>query len=84
MEKNEITAQWARKTSQEVLGKKVNEQIDTCLSAIQIAVKKNELECSVSLYVENLTVKELEKRGFIIIKHSAMDQRDTDYITIKW
>jgi hypothetical protein len=84
MERDNITAEWARKTSQGILGKKVNMQIDNCLEAIEMAVTANKLSIDVSMYVEDLTIQDLQKRGFSVKKHSAMDQRETDYITIKW
>jgi len=59
-------------------------QIDNCLEAIEMAVKANKLSIDVSMYVEDLTIQDLQKRGFSVKKHSAMDQRETDYITIKW
>jgi len=81
---NEISAEWARKTAQSILGDKVKEQISRCLEAIVKAVKKNELSVSVSMYVEPLTRKDLESRGFKVETYKAIDQRDTDYITISW
>jgi hypothetical protein len=84
MERDNITAEWARKTSQGILGKKVNMQIDNCLEAIEMAVTANKLSIDVSMYVEDLTIQDLQKRGFSVKKHTAMDQRETDYITIKW
>jgi len=84
MDRDKITAEWARTTSQGILGKKVNMQIDNCLEAIEMAVTANKLSIDVSMYVEDLTIQDLQKRGFSVKKHTAMDQRETDYITIKW
>ena len=80
--KDKITAEWARKTSQEVLGVKIEGEVDNCLDAIVLAVNKNENGCSVDFYADKLTIKELEKRGFKASSHS--DQRDGSWTQIKW
>jgi len=82
MENNEITADWARKTAQSILGEKVRKELERCFSAIKIAVSNNQLSTTVSTYVDDLTKKELENRGFIVNKYS--DQRDGSYTTISW
>ena len=81
---NEITAEWARKLAQSVLGDKVKQQIATCLDAVVRAVKINKLSVDVGIYVEPLTRRDLEGRGFKVEVHKAMDQRESDYITISW
>ncbi len=80
--KEEITAEWARKTSESVLGEKINKQIETCLNAIERAVKANQLACSVGLYADGLVIKELNKRGFKV--EQSNDQREGSYLTISW
>jgi hypothetical protein len=80
--KEEITAEWARKTAQAILGEKVSKQIETCLNAIESAVKKNEMSCTVGIYADKLTIQELNKRGFTVKSHD--DQRDGSYIDISW
>ena len=81
---DEVTAEWARKTSQNILGEKVKKHIETCLMYIRSAVIRNDLSVDITIYVEELTLTELRKRGFTVTKHVAQDQREGDYITIKW
>ncbi len=82
MENNEITADWARKTAQSILGEKVRKEVDVCLNGIKKAVEQNKLSTTIAIYVDDLTKKELENRGFIVNKYS--DQRDGSYTTISW
>jgi hypothetical protein len=44
---------------------KKNNQINTCLNKIEVAVKANKMNCIVSIYAESLTMSELRKRGFV-------------------
>ena len=80
--KEEITADWARKTAESVLGEKINKQFEVCLDAIERAVKANQMACSVGIYADALVVKELNKRGFKV--EQSNDQRDGSYLTISW
>ena len=80
--REEITAEWARKTSETILGDKVVEQIKVCLNAIERAVKTNQMACSVGIYADALVVKDLNKRGFKV--EQSDDQRDGSYLTISW
>ena len=80
--KEEITAEWARKTAESILGEKVQKQIEVCLNAIQRAVKANQMACSVGIYADALVVKDLNKRGFKVEQSS--DQREGSYLTISW
>lgn len=80
--KEEITAEWARKTAESILGEKVQKQIEVCLDAIQRAVKANQMACSVGIYADALVVKDLNKRGFKVEQSS--DQREGSYLTISW
>jgi hypothetical protein len=80
--REEITAEWARKTSESVLGEKINKQLETCLDAISRAVKANQMACSVGIYADALVVKDLNKRGFKV--EQSNDQRDGSYLTISW
>lgn len=83
MNKNSpVTAEWARKESTSILGEKVRQQITTCESNIIIAVKKNEMSCSVNMYADKLTIAELVKRGFTCKQYD--DQRDGSYLNISW
>lgn len=77
-----ITADWARKTAESILGEKINKQIDICLTAIEEAVKRNEMGCSIGIYADAIVVKELNKRGFSVKQYN--DQRDGSYLTISW
>jgi len=83
MENNEITAEWARKTAQSILGEKIEKELNRCLEAVKEAVKLNNFNTSVSLYINDLTKKELENRGFTVNKYTG-DQRDGSYTTISW
>lgn len=78
----EITAEWARKTAKEVHGVKVKEQLEKCATNIKIAVSQNKTSTTVGIYGEELTIKELEGRGFIVKQHD--DQRDGTWLEIKW
>lgn len=80
--RQEITAEWARKTSESILGEKVKNQINICLNAIEDAVKKNKMNCSVGIYADGLVIKDLNRRGFSVKQHD--DQRDGSYLVISW
>lgn len=80
--KEGVTADWARKTAESVLGEKINKQIEVCLDAIERAVKANQMACSVGIYADTLVIKELNKRGFKVQQYN--DQRDGSYLTISW
>ncbi|TXG80036.1 MAG: hypothetical protein E6R13_08855 [Spirochaetes bacterium] len=80
--REEITAEWARKTSESILGEKVNKQIEACLNAIENSVKQNKMSCSVGIYADALVIKDLNKRGFSVKQYD--DQRDGSYLTISW
>ena len=80
--RQEITAEWARKTSESILGEKVHKQIEACLNAIENAVKQNKMSCSVGIYADALVIKELNRRGFSVKQYD--DQRDGSYLTISW
>jgi glutamine amidotransferase PdxT len=81
--KENVTAEWARKTAETILGEKINKQIEQCLEAIETSVKRNEFSCSVSCYPDDLTLKELNKRGFKT-KYMDGDWRDGGYLKISW
>jgi len=78
----EVTADWARKTAQTILGNKVKAQVISCLESIRNAVKRNEMYCGVDMYADAMTIKELQRRGFQVKQQS--DQRDGSYLTIQW
>lgn len=79
-----ITADWARQTSEEIFGKKVEEQINKCENAIKNAVASNKFSCTVGLLLEERAKKELERRGFRLIKHNSNHPMESDYYEIHW
>lgn len=83
MGNNEITADWARKTAQSILGEKLEKELNMCLESIKNSVKLNNFSTSVGTYINDLTKLELEKRGFKVTKYTG-DQRDGSYTTITW
>lgn len=82
MEKNNINAEWARKQATSILGEKVKKQIDTCLEAIEKAVANNQMNTSIGIYADALTLEDLRKRGFTVKEYD--DQRDGSYLSISW
>lgn len=84
MKTDHITAKWARETSQNVLSTKVEEQLRVCFIGIEAAVSRNDMYCHVGIYPHDLTIKELNTRGFTTKYHDAIDQRDGGYLEIKW
>jgi hypothetical protein len=83
MDKQNITAEWARKQATTILGEKINQEINICLNAIEQAVVKNQMSTSVGIYVHDLTLEDLRKRGFTVKKYDG-DQRDGSYTSISW
>ena len=84
MKENEVTAEWARKTSNSVLGDKIKKEISECEELIITAVHKNEMSCNVFMTLHTLTKKELVSRGFKVNHHEGENQRETSYTTIEW
>lgn len=82
MGKNNINAEWARKQATSILGEKVKKQIDTCLEAIEKAVANNQMNTSIDIYADALTLEDLRKRGFTVKQYD--DQRDGCYLSISW
>ena len=83
MDENLITAEWARKTCNEVLGTKVKDQVHNCLKQIELSVQSNKESCIVCINPESLTLKELKNRGFET--SYITDPRDgSGTLTIKW
>ncbi len=82
MEKNEITADWARKQVATILGIKVNQEVTKCLQEIEISVKNIQRDVSVNIFADDLTIKELEQRGFKV--KQIDDQKNGSYLTIYW
>ena len=80
--KENVTAEWARKTAEEILGEKQQKALLKCLEAIESAVSNNKMSCSVYYYVDEFVIKDLKKRGFSVEKFS--DPRDGSSISISW
>jgi hypothetical protein len=78
----QITAEWARKTTETQLGIQAKAELDYCLGEIKKAVGKNQM--SVNIYEDTSTTcdSELKKRGFKIEIHC--DPRDGNFMTISW
>lgn len=78
-----FTAQWARETSEAVLSKKVEAELEICEKKIKEAVSENKMTTTIySFYGQSKTVKELESRGFKVKQHD--NQRDGSSLTISW
>lgn len=84
MERDMITAEWARNKTNEVLGKKSMEQVNKCLDEIEIGANDGETSLDISFTPEEMTLKELKSRGFKVEVFPAHSQREPTYITIKW
>jgi hypothetical protein len=78
----EVTAKWAKVTSQKILGIKIEKELADCLQAIKNSVSRNESSVNIDIYANQLTKIELEKRGFKVTQHS--DQREGSYLNINW
>ena len=83
MDKDKITAKWAREKSQEILGIKVQAELDGILVRIAEAVSNNKMLIS-SNSISEIVKKELTSRGFSIKYVPGYDQRDPSYYTINW
>ena len=77
-----ITAKWARKQSEEVLGERVKGELSKCENAILAAVKSNATHCNVYIHAHNATLIELKRRGFKVEQHN--EQRDGAILIISW
>ena len=82
--KPNITADWARKASKDVLSEKVSNQLKQTLEAVERAINKDEKYAMCGIYPHEKTIEILKQRGFYVEHHKSVDQRDSDYITIKW
>ena len=77
-----VTAEWARRMTNEVLGVKIQAQIKRCNEAIIIAVNNNLDFVSLDGYFEHLTIEHLAKRGFIA--QLLDDELSGYYLKISW
>lgn len=80
--KENVTAEWAKKTAEQILGEKQQKSLLKCLSAIETAVNNNQMSASVYDYVDEVVIKDLKNRGFNVVKFS--DPRDGGSISISW
>lgn len=79
---SKITAKWARKQSEEVLGQRVKGELTKCENSIISAVKSNATHCNVYIHAHNATLTELKRRGFKVEQHD--EQRDGPILIITW
>ena len=81
-----VTAEWARKTADTVLGNEAKKQLETCLQRIDEEAKKNKRNVSVSCSINDVAKKELESRGFKVdyFQGDFRDPRETGYFQISW
>jgi len=84
MDRDKITAEWAKKTSKEILGAKVQKQLNEALDKIKTAVGRNENSTTISEFTDKLVLSELNKRGFSTEVTNGYNQRESGYVTIKW
>ena len=82
VDKDYITAEWARKTAETQLGVEAQKQFESCLREIEAAVKKNQFSVILYFYASKTCIEELTKRGFKAEARS--DQREGDWTTISW
>lgn len=81
-DKTYITADWARKTAETQIGVQAQKQLESCLTSIEEAVKKNKFSTTLYFCADKIAIEELAKRGFKATTHS--DQRDGDSTNITW
>jgi hypothetical protein len=82
----EITASWARETSEAKLGEDLSIQLNNILNKIKDAVDKNKMEVYVTS-MDTLVRTELERRGFKIMYYPvtlSSDPIETSYYVIRW
>jgi len=81
-----ITAEEARRRSNDILGNKVKDQLILCEKAINNAIDENKMSVNVLCQLERLAKKDLEDRGFVVTYTNGdfRDPRDCGYTTITW
>lgn len=77
-----ITAQWARTTSEKLMGEKAEKQLMECLDSIEEAVSFNRTSVIVYVNLEEVVEKELQTRDFKVRRESNF--RDGNYVVINW
>jgi hypothetical protein len=86
MENKELTAEWARKRATSVIGVAIKAEIAKCNDAIEKAVAKNEMSVNVFIHPDELTIADLNRRGFKTkyTESDFRDPRESSYLTISW
>jgi len=81
MENDNINAEWARTQSNKMSSVAIK-QLDECLEKIKDAVNRNETNAHLRIKIENVVLKNLQERGFIVKEHD--NQYDGASINITW
>ncbi len=81
----EITADWAREQTQNVISDKSKIQLNEILINIKKAVSENRKYTHVNS-IDEIVKKELTKRGFYIefVNITSIDPREHSYYVISW
>ncbi len=84
--KKHITAEWARMQATNIIGDSVRKELENILGLIEERIKYNQLSLSHAGSLQDLTKKELVKRGFKLewIDGDFRDPREYGYYTISW
>lgn len=82
--REEITAEWAHKQATNVLNEKVLNQINKILTNIEESVKVNKFSTTIYSDLHELTIKEIQSRGFKLDKNGDYNQQDGQSYTITW
>jgi hypothetical protein len=69
--REEITADWAKKTANSVLNDKIKGQINIVLNDIEQSVKNNRFTTNIQLDLHELTIADIRERGFEIKKNTT-------------
>lgn len=81
----EVTGDWARTKSKEVLSVKVKKELTNCLESINKAVHSDEKEARVYGWVHEKVRAILTKRGFNVEKTTYQDRMGPEsYTKITW
>jgi len=79
-----VTAEWARKESQEILSEKVSEQLTKALNAITYAIKNDHESAPAHGELHDKVKEILRGRGFKLEDITGGHQLDSDYTKITW
>lgn len=80
----EINAEWARKTSKEIVSETVSEQLKKALSQVKSAVENDRESAPIHGVVHKKTIEILKSRGFKIEHFDGHPPREPSYTTISW